>query len=102
MRDKVLAGPLDGDLDPFARPSRGLSNALSRRIDADPDSVEQAPVVQTAYPQSPLTPHVARTRCLLVYVLADKHHQVAEAERTAREPRALEGAIWVASRDSGP
>ena len=41
MRDKVLAGPLDGDLDPFARPSSGLSNALSRRIDADPDSVEQ-------------------------------------------------------------
>ena len=41
MRDKVLAGPLDGDLDPFARPSRGLSNALSRRIDADPESVEQ-------------------------------------------------------------
>ena len=41
MRDKVLAGPLDGDLDPFARPSRGLSDALSRRIDADPESVEQ-------------------------------------------------------------
>ena len=41
MRDKVLAGPLDGDLDPFARPSRGLSNSLSRRIDADPESVEQ-------------------------------------------------------------
>ena len=41
MADKVLAGPLDGDLDPFARPSRGLSNALSRRIDADPESVEQ-------------------------------------------------------------
>ena len=41
MKDKVLAGPLDGDLDPFARPSRGLSNALSRRIDADPESVQQ-------------------------------------------------------------
>ena len=41
MRDKVLAGPLDGDLDPFARPSRGLSDALSRRIDADPESVQQ-------------------------------------------------------------
>ncbi len=39
MSDKVLAGPLGGDLDPFA--GRGLSNALSRRIDADPQSVER-------------------------------------------------------------
>ena len=41
MRDKVLAGPLDGDLDPFARPNRSLGSSLSRRIDADPDSVAQ-------------------------------------------------------------
>jgi hypothetical protein len=41
MSDKVLAGPLDGDLDPFARPAPDLSNALSRRIDADPESVQQ-------------------------------------------------------------
>jgi Gas vesicle protein K len=41
MRDKVLAGPLDGDLDPFARPARSLGSTLSRRIDADPDSVEK-------------------------------------------------------------
>ena len=41
MRDKVLAGPLDGDLDPFERKVPHLSNALSRRIDADPDSVQQ-------------------------------------------------------------
>ena len=40
-RDKVLAGPLDGDLDPFERKVPHLSNALSRRIDADPDSVQQ-------------------------------------------------------------
>jgi Gas vesicle protein K len=40
MSDKVLAGPLGGDLDPFARSPR-LNNALSRRIDADPDSVER-------------------------------------------------------------
>jgi hypothetical protein len=40
-RDKVLAGPLDGDLDPFARPTPNLTNALSRRIQADPESVEQ-------------------------------------------------------------
>jgi gas vesicle protein GvpK len=40
-RGKVLAGPLDGDLDPFARPMPNLSHALSRRIDADPESVEQ-------------------------------------------------------------
>ena len=41
MKDKVLAGPLDGDLDPFARELPRLGRALSRRIDADPESVEQ-------------------------------------------------------------
>ena len=41
MKDKVLAGPLDGDLDPFERAVPRLPNALSRRIDADPDSVQQ-------------------------------------------------------------
>jgi len=41
MRDKVLAAPLDGDLDPFGRQIPRLSNALSRRIDADPESVQQ-------------------------------------------------------------
>ena len=41
MKDKVLAGPLDGDLDPFDRAVPRLPNALSRRIDADPDSVQQ-------------------------------------------------------------
>ena len=41
MRDKVLAAPLDGDLDPFGRQIPHLSNALSRRIDADPESVQQ-------------------------------------------------------------
>jgi Gas vesicle protein K len=41
MKDKVLAAPLDGDLDPFAREIPRLSNALSRRIDADPESVQQ-------------------------------------------------------------
>ena len=40
-RAKVLAGPLDGNLDPFARPRPEFGNALSRRIDADPDSVAQ-------------------------------------------------------------
>jgi len=40
-RDKVLAGPLDGDLDAFERKIPHLSNALSRRIDADPESVQQ-------------------------------------------------------------
>ena len=40
-RDKVLAGPLDGDFDAFERNIPHLSNALSRRIDADPDSVQQ-------------------------------------------------------------
>jgi hypothetical protein len=41
MRDKVLAAPLDGDLDPFGRTIPHLANALTRRIDADPDSVQQ-------------------------------------------------------------
>ena len=41
MRDKVLAAPLDGDLDPFGREIPRLTNALSRRIDADPESVQQ-------------------------------------------------------------
>ena len=40
-KSKVLAGPLDGDLDPFARELPHLGKALSRRIDADPESVEQ-------------------------------------------------------------
>jgi hypothetical protein len=37
--DKLLAAP--SDLDPFTRDDRRLDNALSRRIDADPDNVEQ-------------------------------------------------------------
>ena len=37
--DKVLAGPLD--LDPFARDERRLGEALSRRVNADPESVER-------------------------------------------------------------
>jgi hypothetical protein len=37
--DKLLAAPLD--LDPFARDLRRLDDALSRRIDADPENVEQ-------------------------------------------------------------
>ena len=40
-RDKVLAGPLDGNLDAFERKIPHLSSALTRRIDADPDSVQQ-------------------------------------------------------------
>ena len=38
MRDKVLAGPLGGDLDPFAKPMRSIG---SRRFDADPESLER-------------------------------------------------------------
>jgi hypothetical protein len=38
-RDKLLTAP--GDLDPFARDLPSLGNALSRRLDADPDSVER-------------------------------------------------------------
>ena len=41
MKDKVLAGPLDGHLDPFARTPRPFGNALDRRINADPESVER-------------------------------------------------------------
>jgi predicted membrane chloride channel (bestrophin family) len=37
--DKVLTSPVD--LDPFARDLRRLDNALSRRIDADPDTAER-------------------------------------------------------------
>jgi hypothetical protein len=38
VRDKVLAGPLGGDLDPFAKPTRSIGN---RRFDADPESLER-------------------------------------------------------------
>jgi hypothetical protein len=37
--DKLLAAPLD--LDPFARDLRRLDDALTGRIDADPDNVER-------------------------------------------------------------
>jgi hypothetical protein len=37
--DKVLAAPLD--LDPFARDELRLGDALSRRVNADPESVER-------------------------------------------------------------
>jgi Gas vesicle protein K len=37
--DKVLAGPLD--LDPFAADERRLGDALTRRVNADPESVEK-------------------------------------------------------------
>jgi hypothetical protein len=37
--DKLLATP--DDLDPFARDPRRLDDAVSRRIDADPDNVER-------------------------------------------------------------
>jgi hypothetical protein len=36
--DKVLAGPLGGDLDPFARPMRSIGD---HRFDADPESLER-------------------------------------------------------------
>jgi hypothetical protein len=39
VRDKILAGP--GDLSPFAEDAPRLSDALTRRIDADPESVER-------------------------------------------------------------
>jgi hypothetical protein len=39
MKDKVLAAP--SDLDPLASQSPRLENALSRRINADPESVER-------------------------------------------------------------
>jgi Gas vesicle protein K len=37
--DKLLARP--PDLAPFARGARGLDDAVSRRIDADPENVER-------------------------------------------------------------
>jgi hypothetical protein len=37
--DKILASPLD--LDPFARDLNQLDDALSRRIEADPENVER-------------------------------------------------------------
>jgi hypothetical protein len=37
--DKLLAAPLD--LDPFARDLNQLDDALSRRIEADPENVER-------------------------------------------------------------
>ena len=39
MRDKVLVSPLD--VDPFAASEKRLSNALTRRVNADPESVER-------------------------------------------------------------
>lgn len=39
MNDKVLAGPRDLDL--FARDLPRLDNGLSRRVNADPESVER-------------------------------------------------------------
>jgi hypothetical protein len=40
MRDKVLAAPL-GDLGTFAHDERSLADALTRRVEADPESVER-------------------------------------------------------------
>ena len=37
--DKLLSSPVD--LDPFARDLRRLDNALSRRIDSDPETAER-------------------------------------------------------------
>jgi hypothetical protein len=39
VKDKVLSGPLGPD--PFARDERRLGEALSRRVNADPESVER-------------------------------------------------------------
>ena len=39
MNDKILAAPLD--LDPFVGPEPRLDDALTRRINADPDSLEK-------------------------------------------------------------
>jgi hypothetical protein len=39
VSDKVLAGPLE--LDPFAVDHARLENALSRRVNADPESVQR-------------------------------------------------------------
>jgi hypothetical protein len=41
VNDKVLAAPLGRSLDPFAADARSLTNALDRRIDANPESVER-------------------------------------------------------------
>ena len=40
MKDKVLSKPL-GDLDPFAYDDRRLADALTRRVNADPEGVER-------------------------------------------------------------
>jgi hypothetical protein len=40
VRDKVLAAPL-GDLGGFSHDERSLAEALTRRVDADPESVER-------------------------------------------------------------
>ena len=39
MKDKILAGPLD--LEPFAIADERLANSLTRRVNADPESVER-------------------------------------------------------------
>jgi Gas vesicle protein K len=39
VKDKILAGP--AQLDPFAPDRARLDNALTRRVNADPDSVER-------------------------------------------------------------
>ena len=39
MKDKVLAGPLD--LEPFAIADERLASSLTRRVNADPESVER-------------------------------------------------------------
>ena len=39
MKDKILAGP--PNLDPFASSEDRLSNSLTRRVNADPESVER-------------------------------------------------------------
>ena len=39
MKEKILAGPMD--LEPFAASEERLGNALTRRINADPESVER-------------------------------------------------------------
>ena len=41
MSDKVLAGPLGRDSGAFALGERGLGDALTRRVNADPESVER-------------------------------------------------------------
>ena len=38
MREKVLAGPLDGDLGTFGTPTRSIGD---RRFNADPESLER-------------------------------------------------------------